>query len=561
MFVLSHAWRSVIRNKGRNVLIIIVAAVIAASATIGLSIRQAADAARSSGLSHTSVTAQISLDRSKLFNAMRSSGNNTGTPDFKSLRASIAGKELTLADYEKYGKASSTLTGAYYTQTAAVAKTTNFQPVSSTDTSSSSSSSSSSDSSSSSSPQGEARNSTSTGRTQEGEMGGGMRDNGDFKLIGFSSDTAVKNAPNGTFTMSAGKVFDYAAADTGKVIVSKSLADFDNLSVGSTISVANASDSSTTYPLTVVGIYQNGDASLSGSGPSFSTAADPANAIYTSVATMNALGLSSSNGSTNSGTTGDTQLSYSYVFANKAGYETFVKQAKQAGLSSDYTVSSADVEAYDSSLIPLNNLSTFALTLLLIVLGVGALVLVVLNVFNIRERKYEVGVLTAIGVNKITVAAQFVVELFIVTLIGLAIGTGIGAATSVPISNQLLANQVAAQTSERSIQEQQFGRGFQQRDPGQSGATGSNGGTASGGGTAPSITGNRSTGRRGSLFSGANSPLTRTTSYIATVNSTVNLTVLGELILIAIGLAALSSLVAVIFVMRYEPLQILADRS
>ncbi|MEK0209038.1 hypothetical protein [Bifidobacterium mongoliense] len=138
MFVLSHAWRCVIRNKGRNVLIIIVAAVIAASATIGLSIRQAADAARSSGLSHTSVTAQISLDRSKLFNAMRSSGNNTGTPDFKSLRASIAGKELTLADYEKYGKASSTLTGAYYTQTAAVAKTTNFQPVSSTDTSSSS---------------------------------------------------------------------------------------------------------------------------------------------------------------------------------------------------------------------------------------------------------------------------------------------------------------------------------------------------------------------------------------------------------------------------------------
>lgn len=59
MFVLSHAWRSVIRNKGRNVLIIIVDAVIAASATIGLSIRQAADAARSSGLSHTSVTAQI----------------------------------------------------------------------------------------------------------------------------------------------------------------------------------------------------------------------------------------------------------------------------------------------------------------------------------------------------------------------------------------------------------------------------------------------------------------------------------------------------------------------
>lgn len=64
MFVVKNAWKSVTRNKGRNMLIIVIVTIIAAAATIGLSIRQAA-AARSSGLDNTTVTAQISLDRGK----------------------------------------------------------------------------------------------------------------------------------------------------------------------------------------------------------------------------------------------------------------------------------------------------------------------------------------------------------------------------------------------------------------------------------------------------------------------------------------------------------------
>lgn len=64
MFVVKNAWKSVTRNKGRNMLIIVIVTIIAAAATIGLSIRQAA-AARSSGLDNTTATAQISLDRGK----------------------------------------------------------------------------------------------------------------------------------------------------------------------------------------------------------------------------------------------------------------------------------------------------------------------------------------------------------------------------------------------------------------------------------------------------------------------------------------------------------------
>lgn len=129
-----------------------------------------------------------------------------------------------------------------------------------------------------------------------------------------------------------------------------------------------------------------------------------------------------------------TQLSYTYVLGSADDYETFASDVRKAGLDDTCAVQSADVENHESSLVPLDSLAKFALTLLIVVLAVGA---VVLNLFNICERKYEVGVLTAIGVKKVKVAAQFAIELLIVTMCGIALGVAGGAVASVPVSNQL----------------------------------------------------------------------------------------------------------------------------
>lgn len=77
MFVVKNAWKSVTRNKGRNILVIIIVTIIAIAATIGLSIRQAATTtARNTGLENTTVTAQISLDREKLISESRNQSNS-----------------------------------------------------------------------------------------------------------------------------------------------------------------------------------------------------------------------------------------------------------------------------------------------------------------------------------------------------------------------------------------------------------------------------------------------------------------------------------------------------
>ena len=65
MFIIKNALRCIGRSKGRNVLIGIIALVIAISACIGLSIRQAAESAKETALEGLNVTATISYNRSE----------------------------------------------------------------------------------------------------------------------------------------------------------------------------------------------------------------------------------------------------------------------------------------------------------------------------------------------------------------------------------------------------------------------------------------------------------------------------------------------------------------
>ena len=98
MYIIRNALRSITRSKGRNILIGIIVLLIAVSACVGLSIRQAAIATRNQALSGMSVTAQISLDRSSMmqgFRGDRENGENFDPSSFKEYvwtdKQSIAG--------------------------------------------------------------------------------------------------------------------------------------------------------------------------------------------------------------------------------------------------------------------------------------------------------------------------------------------------------------------------------------------------------------------------------------------------------------------------------------
>lgn len=517
MYVIKNALKCIGRSKGRNILIGIIVLVIAISACIGLSIRQASESAKSETLDTMSVTATISFDRQSMMSSMGGFGSFDRSQFAELMNGASS---LSLEEYQKYAEADM-VKDFYYSMSAAVNGTEGFDPVS-TDTDSSQSS--------------------GFGGMMGEMMGGMMGSSGDFTIVGYNSEKSMTSFINGTASIVDGTIFEEGTSNND-CIISQELAVYNDLTVGDSITVSNPNSEEELYELHIVGIYTDTASNESTTAFMRSAASDPANKIIMSYPVLNAIVESSAESSTiqtdeNTGMEYETKingtLAGTYVFSNVEDYELFEKEVRNMGLDDSYTVSSPDITEYENSLTPLNTLSTMAGWFLVVILLIGAIILIVLNIFNVRERKYEIGVLTAMGMKKSKVALQFLTEIFVVTLAAVIIGAGIGAVSSVPVTNALLANQVESQQSQSNQIEENFGRGDI------SSIIGS-------GGSGSSVFG----GLFGSNFE---------TEYVTEISSAMNFTVVLQMLGIAILLTLVAGAVSMIFVMRYEPLKILANR-
>ena len=539
MYIIKNALRCIGRSKGRNILIGIIALVIAVSACIGLSIRQAAESAKTSALEGMSVTATISYDRASAMGDMSGGRPGMGGGGFgggsfdPSQFGDIMGKSssLTLEEYLKYAEAES-VQDFYYTLTAYFNGSENFSPVSDeTDDDSDGELSGDLDSGNSGMP------------GFPGGMGGmNFGASGDFSIIGYSSDSSMTAFLNGTASIVDGSMFGEGTSEL-VCVISEELAMYNSLSVGDTIIITNPNLDTETYTLTVSGIYtssENNDFSMS----MFGASQDPANRIYMSANALQSILDATEAAADDTKVTGS--LNATYSFADVESYEKFEEEVRALGLDESYTVSSSDITAFENSLAPLNTLSTMAGWFLLVILIIGGIILVVLNIFNVRERKYEVGVLTAMGMKKWKVAAQFMCEILVVTMLAVIIGAGIGAVSAVPVTNALLEGQAQSQSNQQSQMEQNFGR------PGDFGGGFPGGNMPS---DMPSDIPDMGGGRNpfGDMFGGA-------ADYITEVDSAMNLTVVFQMIGVGLLLTLIASAASVLFIMRYDPLKILANR-
>lgn len=561
MYIIKNALRSIGRSKGRNILIGIIALVIALSACIGLSIRQAASSAKASALEGVNITATISYDSAGQMGKIGtgSGSGEGGIPDDfdRSQFASLMGdaSSLTVEEYEKYAAADS-VSDFYYTVTAYFNGSEDFFPVSDEDDDSGDDTESGKNTESGENPEDQQGLLSIPG--MDGTDFSGMFSSGDFTIVGYSSDTAMIAFTNGTTSiLDGGTMFEEGTSEL-HCVISEELAIYNDLSVGDTITVTNPSLDTETYELKITGIYkssQTNDFSMS----FLSKSQDPANQIYMSANALQAI-LDQSEASsvtTTSETTGREKeskitgtISATYTFATTEDYEKFEEQARALGLDESYTISSSDLTAYKNSLAPLDTLSTMAKWFLLVILVIGAIFLVVLNIFNIRERKYEVGVLTAMGMKKRKVAAQFICEILVVTMIAVMIGAVIGGACSLPVTNALLEKQVESQKTQQTDVDRSFGR------------SANFGGMPGGMPNMPS----------GSDFSfpeqsgdqEIDNPFEKAFSsaanYVSEVDSAMNLTVVLQMIGIGLLLTLVASAASVMFIMRYDPLKILSNR-
>lgn len=548
MYILKNAWRSISRAKVRNILIGVIVLVIATSSCVALSIREASGTAKEQYLEDMEVTAQISIDRQTMMQGF--SKDSEGGFDRNSMKDMLANQEsLTLEELKTYAQADS-VKDFYYTGTTTVNTDDNWEAVDTTGITEETEEETEDDKSGFSSMGG------GRGGQMSGQKPGRMGMQGDATIVGYSSDSAMTGFVAGTSTITDGQMFaeNTQAYDC---VISDELATYNELQVGDTIAVVNPNNEEESYTLTIVGLYNNQESGMSQTGMmgGFSTATDSANQIYMSYDALSLI-LEASEATAEATKQEDdetevsalvNQLSGTYTFATVEDYETFEEEARALGLSDDYTISSGDLTSYEQSLQPLNNLSEYAMYFFIVILIIGGIILAVLNIFNIRERKYEIGVLAAIGMKKWKIAVQYTTELLLVTFIAVFIGTGIGAAGSVPITNALLEKQVENQSNSKEKQIENFGRGEMPND-----RNGEEGNVPS---DKPENGGGR--GGMGEIFASMGNHVS---NYVTEIDSATNLTVIVQLMGVGILLTLISSAFAITFVLRYDPLKIMANR-
>ena len=137
-----------------------------------------------------------------------------------------------------------------------------------------------------------------------------------------------------------------------------------------------------------------------------------------------------------------------YYLVHPNMLSAFETDLRSRGLPEGYAVR-ADETAFASIVGPIESLQSLSFTFLMIILVLGAVIMVLLSAIAIRERKYEIGVLRAMGMKKQKVALGLWAEIIVITCICFVIGMGVGSVLSQPVSDVILAGQV--QTNDTGV--------------------------------------------------------------------------------------------------------------
>ena len=481
MYILKNAFVSITRNKGRNLLIGIIIIVIACAVSITLAIRQSANSLIDSYENKYDVKATIGINRESMRQEMKMDNNST-SEDKQNKKEEMNDmfkdiNNISVEDIKNY--ADSTYVKSYYYQI-------------STNVDSSL----------------EKVSLSTTDQNMPQDMKEQQKD-GDFNLIGYSSLSAIEDFISGKYSITDGKIS--SDLDSSDCVINSELASLNNLKVGDKITLTDPNNEDNTLTLTITGIYEE------------SSQTDNAMDMFSSSANMIITNANIVEKFTSKDEDLNKTITPTFILNNKSDIDKFKEEVTNKGLNENLTINT-NLDEIENSTTSITNVKTFATTFLIITLVIGGIVLFIINMINIRERKFEIGVLRTIGMKKKYLTLQFLSELLIVAIISLLIGASIGAVSSVPISNSLLKNEINNASTEQNNINKNFGGHMENKDM-------------------------------------KNMNGIAKVEEFTSIDAVVDFKVLAKLMAIGISLTILSSIACLISIQKFSPLSILKERS
>lgn len=492
MYILKNAWISITRNKSRNILIGVIILVIASAVTITLAINNTANDLINSYESAYDKELSISFNREKMMEDVGFS-NREKLDDAKDKFDNI--ESYTIEDVVEFSK-NEHIESYYYTYEISL-NGNNIEKV----------------------------ESDMPSDKRGFEPGGGEFEPNnsslDFTLTGYNAISSMSEFIEGKYQMS--DILDNAwelAFEGNYVFINEELASYNNLSLNDKIKLEDTNGN--TYEFEIIGIFKENSES-----ENMSMFSSSANTIITNADAL--VKITSENESVKG------QITPKFIIDSYESTEEIENYFYEMGLNEAYSVKTNEEEA-NAGLTSIQNVKSFSTTFLVITLIIGGIVLFVINMINIRERKYEIGVLRTIGMSKLKLTLQFMSELALVSLAALLIGAGIGAVVSKNVSNQLLSSEIESSKNN----EEQIKNNF--------------------GGEMPSDIQKPSDNKMpGQGFDKMNNM--PSVSAYDSIDAVVSVKVILELLGIGLILVLVSSSAAMISIQRFSPLTILKERS
>lgn len=259
----------------------------------------------------------------------------------------------------------------------------------------------------------------------------------DITISGINAYAYISAVKNETMEIKDGTYFDEDTDDSA--LISYEFAELNELKVGDTFKIKNVYSTSS-VKLTVIGIYDTSE-----------ERAD-ANTIYMNTAT--AAKFLKEEGY-NNGNFDVGNVSYYMLDSDKA--EEFFEKIKAdfPELAENNMKVAVDTSEYDAMAGSIESVGSFATTILVIVIVAAIIIVTLIVTLNVRDRRYEMGVLLSLGAHKRNVVAQIATELVIVGTVGFVLASLSGTFLAKSMGQSILESQTTASQQQK---EKNFGR-------------------------------------------------------------------------------------------------------
>ncbi|MGE6517347.1 ABC transporter permease [Lysinibacillus sphaericus] len=252
-------------------------------------------------------------------------------------------------------------------------------------------------------------------------------------IQGVRSSDLLQDFTDGTNEIIDGRPI--TSEDTNKkvALIEKQLAEQNELQVGDMLKI-QSKDETSKVELEIIGIYKN--SGITDFEANLPAMMHPSNKIYTIYDSMKEMSESNE--------TGVSINEAIYYLNDPENIEDFKAEAMKTNIDFNLFKLDAHDALYQKMVGPIENIAATSKMIVYLVSIAGSIILGLIIMLTIKERRKELGILLAIGEKKRKLIGQLLVEVLCIAVLAFGISTITGETVSQKIGDSLLQQEVIA---------------------------------------------------------------------------------------------------------------------